>query len=185
MVLAGLVLGPVPARSDEAIERRLAALQALVATPSSPSLRSRHRPGGCTLESPWRSTASQRRRRIDRAVRDASRRYAVARELIRSVIRHESNFQVNAVSHRGALGLMQLMPATARELGVRCAFDPRENILAGTRYLRAMHDRFGDWPRALAAYNAGPERVASDNVPYESRRYAQRVMRTWQAHARP
>jgi len=193
LVLASVFLAPHSARSDEAIERRLAALQALVnARPFAPTGREardrnprRNPEEGCTLESPWQSTAAQRHRRIDRAIRDAARRYAVDHDLIRSVIRHESNFQVNAVSHRGAQGLMQLMPATAQELGVQCAFDPRENILAGTRYLRAMHDRFGNWPQALAAYNAGPSRVASGNIPYESRRYAHRVMKTWQGRPRP
>jgi soluble lytic murein transglycosylase-like protein len=193
VVLAGVVLTPISAHSDEAIDRRLAALQALVkARPLAPAGRRGRDPSriptadeGCTLESPWRSTAAELHRRIDRAIRDAARRYAVDHHLIRSVILHESNFQTNAVSYRGAQGLMQLMPATARELGVRCAFDPRENILAGTRYLRAMHDRFGTWSQALAAYNAGPNRVASGNIPYESRRYARRVMNTWQGRAHP
>nr|MDJ0868255.1 lytic transglycosylase domain-containing protein [Myxococcota bacterium] len=76
-------------------------------------------------------------------------------------------------------GLMQLMPATARELGVSCPFDPRENVLGGTRYLRWMRDRMGSWPRALAAYNAGPARIESGHWPAETRRYVARVMRRW------
>ena len=78
------------------------------------------------------------------------------------------------------MGLMQLMPATARELGVVCAFDPRQNILGGTRYLREMRDRFGTWRLALAAYNAGPARVASGRrLPLEPRRYVEAVLRSW------
>jgi len=170
-----------PAHADEAIARRLRALEALLAAPTrrEPAT-SRSTLEGCSVESPWIASPGQRRRRIRWAIRDAASRYRIDRELIWSVIRHESNFQVNAVSHRGARGLMQLMPATAEELGVRCAFDPRENILGGTRYLRRMYDRFGNWPAALAAYNAGPERVASGRIPYESRRYARQVLQTWQ-----
>lgn len=188
------------ASADPAIDRRLRALEALLAPPRlrasdhaavrpaahppPPARPSNLADEGCAVESPWRATPEARRRRIRWAIRDAARRYGVDGALIRSVIRHESNFQVNAVSHRGARGLMQLMPATADELGVRCPFDPRENILGGTRYLRRMYDRFGNWPAALAAYNAGPARVASGRVPYESRRYARRVLRTWKGHAR-
>jgi len=79
--------------------------------------------------------------------------------LLHAVIAVESDYQREVVSPKGAMGLMQLMPATAAELGVVDPFDPEENILAGARYLRRMWDRFGDLTLALAAYNAGPERV--------------------------
>ena len=115
-----------------------------------------------------------------RALRDASLRFAVDESLIRSVIRHESAYDVNAVSHKGAMGLMQLMPATARELGVRCAFDPRQNVLGGTRYLRELRDRLGAWSRAIAAYNAGPARVESGRrLPRETVVYVDRVLGSW------
>jgi soluble lytic murein transglycosylase-like protein len=74
---------------------------------------------------------------------------------------------------------MQLMPATARELGVVCPFDPRQNVLGGARYLRRLRDRLGTWPRALAGYHAGPSRVERGRIPAETRRYVRRVMESW------
>ena len=79
--------------------------------------------------------------------------------LLHAVIAVESDYRPEVVSEKGAMGLMQLMPATATELGVVDPFDPEENILGGARYLRRLWDRFGDLTLALAAYNAGPERV--------------------------
>ncbi|HEX9593813.1 MAG TPA: lytic transglycosylase domain-containing protein [bacterium] len=80
-------------------------------------------------------------------------------ELLHAVIAVESSYEPSARSPKGALGLMQLMPATATALGVVDPLDPEENILAGAQYLRRLWDRFGDLNLALAAYNAGPERV--------------------------
>jgi len=93
-------------------------------------------------------------------VRDAAMRYRVKEELILAIIKAESQFDHRAVSPKGAMGLMQLMPDTAIELGVSNPFDPYENILAGTKYLAHCIRRFNNVPLALAAYNAGPVRVA-------------------------
>jgi len=114
------------------------------------------------------------------SIRQAAATYNLPEKLIASVIRAESGFQPDAVSPAGAQGLMQLMPATARELGVMDPFDVHQNIDGGARYLRQMMDRFdGDLKVALAAYNAGPgtvERYDGD-VPYrETRDYVKRVL---------
>ncbi len=118
--------------------------------------------------------------RIDRAIREAARLYRVDEALIRAVIREESAYDRFAVSSAGAMGLMQLMPATARELDVARPFDARENVLGGTDYLRRMFDRFGSWELAVTAYHAGPERVAESRVGPKSRRYTRRVMARWE-----
>jgi soluble lytic murein transglycosylase-like protein len=118
---------------------------------------------------------------VETAVQKAAAKYNLSPELIRSVIRAESNFQADAVSPAGARGLMQLMPETARELGVTNSFDVQQNVDGGARYLRQMLDRFGgDVKRALAAYNAGPGAVEQydGDVPFnETRQYVKRVLR--------
>lgn len=118
--------------------------------------------------------------RIEKSIQAAAEKYDLSPNLIRSVIRAESNFDPRAVSRAGARGLMQLMPATAEELGVTNSFDIHQNIDGGSRYLRQMLDRFdGDLKLALSAYNAGPGTVMrfGGNVPYrETQIYVQRVM---------
>ncbi len=112
-------------------------------------------------------------------IQEAAARYRLDPVLIRAVILTESAFNATAVSSAGALGLMQLMPAVAAELGVRNAFDPRENIMGGVRYLRQLleaHD--GDLALALASYNAGPGNVARyHGVPPfpETRNYIRKI----------
>lgn len=99
--------------------------------------------------------------------------------LVHAVIAAESSYDPRAVSKRGALGLMQLMPETAQELGVEDPFDPEANVGGGTLYLRRLLDRFGDLRLALAAYNAGPTAVArhGDVPPFdETRSYVARVL---------
>lgn len=92
------------------------------------------------------------------AAKAAARRHGVPEDLFLRLVQQESGWNPKAVSHKGATGLAQLMPATARRLGVN-ATDPHDNLNGGARYLRMMYDRFGDWKLALAAYNAGPEAV--------------------------
>jgi soluble lytic murein transglycosylase-like protein len=172
-----------PARADEAISRRLAALKVLTdpGARRSAAPADKARAGSCVEGAWWGITDYGVRSRTEAAIRDASIRFATDARLIRSVIQHESAYDIAAVSHKGAMGIMQLMPATARELGVVCPFDPRQNILGGTRYLRRMYDRLGSWPRAVAAYHAGPASVESGRIPAITRRYTQRVLRTWDA----
>lgn len=112
---------------------------------------------------------------------DAARRHALNPELVAAVVRAESAFDVGAVSHKGARGLMQLMPATAQRFGVAAEnlFDPGSNLEAGTRYLKWLAERYGgDLPRILAAYNAGEATVERYGgvPPYrETRDYIRRV----------
>ena len=121
------------------------------------------------------------RHKIEKSIQKAASRYDLSPGLITGVIRAESNFQVDAVSRAGAQGLMQLMPGTAKELGVTKPFDIDQNIDGGARYLRKMLDSFGgDLKLALAAYNAGPGTVRkyAGNVPYpETIQYINRVLR--------
>jgi hypothetical protein len=117
---------------------------------------------------------------IEMSISRAAADYDLPHDLIRGVIKAESNFNITAVSRAGAQGLMQLMPDTARELGVRNPFDIRENIDAGSRYLKQMINLFGgDIKKGLAAYNAGPGTMRRFNgeVPYrETRQYVERVL---------
>ena len=113
-------------------------------------------------------------------IADAAQRHGLPARLISAVIRVESGFNPRAVSRRGARGLMQLMPETASLLGVRDAFDPRENIDGGVRHLRGLIERFPtDLRLALAAYNAGEQAVMAFRgiPPYpETREYVTRVL---------
>ena len=120
-----------------------------------------------------------RSERFDDFIREASQKYGVERDLIRAVIKAESNYNPNAKSEAGAVGLMQLLPSTANDMGVTDIYDPRENIHGGTRYLGMLLNRFGgNMERALAAYNWGPGHVerTPDRLPSETRTYIQRVM---------
>ena len=132
--------------------------------------------------SPNNQTDSDDSLTIERSIHRAARRYSLPPGLLKGVIRAESNFQVGAVSKAGAQGLMQLMPATAQELGVADPFDIEQNIDGGARYLRQMLDNYGgDVKVALAAYNAGPgavERYGGRIPPYqETEQYVARVLR--------
>jgi soluble lytic murein transglycosylase-like protein len=118
--------------------------------------------------------------RYESVILEAARTYNIDHTLIKAVIKAESNFNPRAVSPKGARGLMQIMPHNFKELGIYNPFDPRQNIMAGTLYLKRLVIRFDNLSLALAAYNAGPSVVSTYNSvpPYkETREYVRRVLR--------
>lgn len=133
-----------------------------------------------------RSIGRLDRSKYDYDIKRIARRYRVDPPLIKAIIHVESDFNHRAISSQGAQGLMQLMPATARELRVSNPFNPRENIDGGTRYFRKMLDNFnGDLILSLAAYNSGPGRVArTGGVPQikETRRYVNKVLKRYKVY---
>ena len=108
-----------------------------------------------------------KKRGYDHIIRRNSEKYNIEPAIIKAVITAESNWNPEAVSHKGAIGLMQLMPSTAKDMQVSNPFDPEDNIEGGTKYLRHLLNRFnGDLDLALAAYNAGPAKVEkSGGIP--------------------
>ncbi|MDO8461761.1 MAG: lytic transglycosylase domain-containing protein [Deltaproteobacteria bacterium] len=142
------------------------------------------RKNGVTEQPRYMTRKEQERPEIDQAVQEAAAKYSLPPELIGAVIQQESNFNSRAISPVGAEGLMQLMPATAREMGVKNSFDIRQNVDGGSRYLRQMMDRFdGDMPKAIAAYNAGPGAVErAGGIPHfeETQAYVPAVMKNFE-----
>jgi len=126
---------------------------------------------------------------IDAAIEQAAARHNVDPSLVRSVVKVESNFNPNAVSRKGAMGLMQLMPSTARSLNVSNPFDPAQNVDAGVRHLRKLLDSYGGNVRlSLAAYNAGSGAVArSAGVPHfrETQNYVRRITNLYNGGSEP
>lgn len=124
---------------------------------------------------------------FDEHIRAAAQKYGLAPPLVKAVMAAESNFNPAAISEKGATGLMQLMPATARDMYVYDMLDPAQNIEGGARYLRLLHDQFGgDLEQVLAAYNAGPERVrrsggAVPAIP-ETQAYVRKVLGLYKAY---
>ena len=117
----------------------------------------------------WLASRHDRRSKYDEFIEKYADKYGVDPVFVRAVIQVESDFNPLTVSHKGARGLMQLMPATAKRYGVKDVHDPEQNIQGGVRYLAYLLELFGDKPRALAAYNAGEGAVLKYGgiPPYE------------------
>jgi hypothetical protein len=130
----------------------------------------------------WKYTDNTR---FDKHIRYAARAHKVDPMLIKAIIKMESAFNSRAVSPKGAQGLMQLMPATAKDLNVKDPFNPRENIYGGTKYIKWLLKRFnGDVRLSLAAYNAGPARIKKKKIPRipETIAYVGKVLRQYKAY---
>lgn len=152
---------------------------------SSSSSRPASRPGVNPTMGSSTLSFSERERQYDDIIREAAEAYDVPFGFVKAVIRIESAFQTDAVSHAGAMGLMQLMPRTAASLNVTDAFDPRQNIFGGAKFLRILIDRYdGDINLILAAYNAGDVAVRRhDGIPYaQTRQYVASVYYWYHAY---
>ncbi len=133
---------------------------------------------------PNKSTnAAKSRAEIDNLIEEYSAKHGLDSDFVKAVVRQESGFNPNAKSKCGAMGLMQLMPSTAKGLGVTNAFDAEQNIYGGTKYLKGLLDRFGNNKElALAAYNAGPNAVKKYKgiPPYaETQNYVKSIMKSY------
>ena len=133
-----------------------------------------------------RLTSSYSSSRYDSIISEASKTHGIAFPLLKAQIKVESDFNPRAVSKKGALGLMQIMPNNVRALRIKDPFDPRENIMGGARYFKKLLERYnGELHLALAAYNAGPDQVDRYNriPPFkETEAYVEKVLRYYRAY---
>lgn len=177
LVILGLVAGssPVLASSFKLVDED--GVVHFTNAPADP--RYRRAVGLTGREAAW-FRLPERPHRYASEIREAASRYGIDARLVETLIRVESMFDPWAVSRKGAQGLMQLMPGTASSLGVRDAFNPRQNIDGGVRHLRGLLDRYnGNLPLALAAYNAGDEAVRWHRgvPPYpETQHYVRKIL---------
>ncbi len=133
----------------------------------------------------WRPVSGKEREEILALIHDIATAHEIDPKLVATVVKHESAFDPRAVSHKGAVGLMQLMPGTAKDMGVRDPYDPYENLRGGIRYLKQQLQEFGSVELALAAYNAGPHRVkqyGNTIPPYpETQTYVSKITSEYRA----
>ena len=146
----------------------------------------RRAPGTFSLDAERKSVVAAQPADPEPVIREAAAEHQISFALVKAVVAAESSFNPRALSRAGAQGLMQLMPGTAKDLGVQDPFDPASNIDGGTRYLSGLLRTFGDERLALAAYNAGPARVARlGRVPEipETQAYVEKVLRLRELYA--
>jgi len=119
-----------------------------------------------------------------KVIKSQSSEYGIHPELISAMVQVESNFNTHAISNKGAEGLMQIMPDTQKLVEVTDPFNAKQNIKGGIRYFIVQLQHFGSVRKALWAYNAGPSRVERQQIPEESRQYANRILQIfWQKYA--
>jgi soluble lytic murein transglycosylase-like protein len=210
LVLAGLLAHPVPGAADEVYSYQDdEGVLHFSNAPTDARFHRVHRSGGPALYrkppqararpllsegqpagaegKPGDAPLSPRTERFRAQIRAAAQKYRLPEKLLLAVMSVESNCDHRALSDKGAMGLMQLMPATARDMFVEDAWDPGQNIEGGARYLRILANQYGGDPvQVLAAYNAGPEAVrrsggAVPNIP-ETREYVRKVVELWKAY---
>ncbi|KFE66384.1 lytic transglycosylase domain-containing protein [Hyalangium minutum] len=188
-VLTALLMFPVAASASEGIYRYVEKDGTIIYTNVPPPGGKRAKKLKGTFTAAQAPAAPVRGRAsipsgLDPHIVTASKRYKVPAPLVRAIMHAESNFDANAVSPKGACGLMQLMPATATEMYVKDIFDEKENIEGGVRYLRVLANQFeGDMVKMIAAYNAGPDAVRKykGNIPpyEETQEYVRKVLQLY------
>lgn len=183
-----LLAAPLMASASEGIYRYVEKDGTIVYTNVAPKNAKARKMKGSFSPPPARSAPVRGRSRTPREYEEhivaAARRYRIPTPLVRAIMHAESNFNPNALSNKGASGLMQLMPATAAEMYVKDIFDERDNIEGGVRYLRVLANMFdGDMVKMIAAYNAGPEAVRKHGgqvPPYaETQAYVKKVLQLY------
>jgi hypothetical protein len=189
LLLPALLLAPLGARASEGIYRYVEKDGTIIYTNVPPGgSKKASKLQGTFEKAPAPSTQVRGRSRtpeeLEEHIQSAATRYRIPTSLVRAVMHVESNFNPHALSHKGASGLMQLMPATAADMYVKDIFDVRENIEGGTRYLRVLANLFdGDMVKMVAAYNAGPEAVrkyGGQVPPYaETQAYVRKVLQLY------
>lgn len=175
VLLILVLVAPVPASADIYMYRDPDGVMHFTNTPSSPEYRIYVRTRKPRFYSPANIN------KFDRIIKAAARRHGVEFPLLKAIIQAESSFNPQAVSKKGARGLMQIMPQNYTALNIKDPFDPQQNIMGGTRYFRELYDRYnGKLALTLSAYNAGPTAVDRyQRIPPfpETERYVEKVMR--------
>lgn len=190
---AGLLVLPCAVRAEMFIYTDADGVQHATNIPGDPRYQPLAAAGGPRVQAPAALPAARRdpgRERYALPVSHAAADTGLPEGLLHAVIKAESNYNAEAVSHKGAVGLMQLMPETARRFGVVDARDPAANVLGGARYLKTLLAMFdADLPLALAAYNAGPSAVLRNGrvvPPFpETQRYVPRVLELYRREGGP
>ena len=175
VLLLLVVLAGAPASADIYMYRDADGVMHFTNTPSSPEYRLYIRTRKPRFYTPANIN------KYDRIIKEAARRHGVDFSLLKAIIQAESSFNPQAVSQKGARGLMQIMPQNYPALNIKDPFDPQQNIMGGTRYFRTLFDRYnGKLALTLSAYNAGPTVVDRyQRIPPipETERYVEKVMR--------